>query len=92
MNLDGTAIGAVFTFLGIVVTATAGVYLGTRTNKSEKEATALAAIEAKQADLDAKAEAINLGLLRLRDEEIAILKRRLHECQNRLGDVRKEDA
>ena len=72
--LDGTTIGALFGFLGLVVTALSGVYVATRTNKTEKESTAQKALE------ETRDEAIEARIA-LRDDRIAFLEKRLEEEQ-----------
>lgn len=67
MDLDGSVLGAIFGFLGLVVSTIGGVFIATRTNKTEKETAAIAAIE--QTKVDAYEQRI-----KLRDEQIADLK------------------
>lgn len=68
--VDGTTIGAFFGFLGLVVTALAGVYVATRTNQTEKESTALKTLE------ETRDEAYQARLT-LRDEKIVLLEEQL---------------
>lgn len=79
MNLDGTTIGAFFGFLGLVVTAISGVYVATRTNQTEKESSALKALE------ETRDEAYQARIT-LRDEQIEQLRSDLNDCrmENRL--------
>lgn len=68
--LDGTTIGALFGFLGLVVTALSGVYVATRTNASEKESTAQRALE------ETRDEVVD-ERFKLRDERIEFLEQQL---------------
>lgn len=69
---DGTTIGALLGFLGLVVTALGGVYVATRTNQVEKENTAQKALE------ETRDEAYEARIA-LRDEQISHFKCLLDE-------------
>lgn len=68
--LDGTTVGALLGFLGLVVTALSGVYVATRTSSSEKESAAQRMLE------DTRDEATEARFA-LRDERIAFLEQQL---------------
>lgn len=83
MILDGQTIGAILGFLGIVVTAICGVFVATRTNRTEKQDTARAALEqTKDEVLEAR--------LTLKDETIAALKADKEELEADLAKAKKE--
>ena len=77
--IDGTTLGAIMGFLGLVVTSAGGVYVATRTNSSEKENSALKALE------ETRDEATEARIT-LRDEQILRLQEQLADCkaENRL--------
>lgn len=85
MNLDGTALGSLFTAAGAVVTAIYGIIVATRKNANEKMLAAEKALVEKQEKLDQQQEEIWEGRMRLKDEEIESLQKRLTACLER-GD------
>lgn len=70
---DGTTLGALLGFLGLVVTALSGVYVATRTNQTEKESSAQKALE------ETRDEAYEARIT-LRDEQIAHLRLQLADA------------
>lgn len=78
---DGTTIGALLGFLGLVVTALGGVYVATRTNQVEKENTAQKALE------ETRDEAYEARIA-LRDEQIAHFKNLLEEERTKHVDCK----
>ncbi len=83
MNLDGTTIGALLGFFGLIVTAISGVYIAGRANKTEKASTAMKALE------DTRDEAY-AARLTLRDEQIAKLRLDLSERKSSIEGLREE--
>jgi septal ring factor EnvC (AmiA/AmiB activator) len=81
MNLDTDTIVALIGLLGVVLTTLGGVYIATKTNKSEKEDSAEVALqktrdEAYVQQLEAKDDQIEL-----RDDRIAALREDLVEAE-----------
>lgn len=68
--MDGTTIGALLGFLGLVVTSLSGIYVATRTNSSEKESTAQRTLE------ETRDEVVD-ERFKLKDERIAFLEQQL---------------
>lgn len=91
MVVDNSAIGPVLSFLGLLVTALSGVWIATKTNRSEKKSAAQAALEAKEQKLQEKQEEIDANRFKLKDEEIDFWKTRFYECRADL-EGRGEEA
>lgn len=90
MNLDTDTIVALIGFLGLVVTTIGGVYVATKTNRSEKENTAEATLEqTKDAAYEARLAAKD-GQIELRDDQIVDLKEDRRELEEELAKVRQD--
>lgn len=70
--MDGTTIGALLGFLGLVVTSLSGIYVATRTNSAEKESTA-------QRTLEATRDEVVDNRFKLYEERIEFLEQQLAE-------------
>lgn len=91
MALDGATISAFFGFLGIAVTAIAGIFVATRTNQVEKQNSAKLALEQVR-------DEAHEARLTLRDEQLAecergkiVLNLRVEELESENDQLRVEN-
>lgn len=74
MALDGTTFAAIGGFLGTLCATVGGVFVATRTNRSEKASTALKTLE------DTKDEVVE-ARMKLKDDQISDIARQLSDCK-----------
>lgn len=88
MELDGTVIGSIMGFLGLVVTGLCGVWVASKTNRVEKESSARAALEQSK-------DEVHEARIILRDEQIANLREQLEKatirCKEKIEELEDEN-